>query len=179
MDRYKLYTEYQTKEKKIIVGLDLHFSYNFSSYIFSSFYAKYYILFHPDNRISYDNLPVYVHSQHQESKIKKSFKCVCILSSGSLHTKIEFQYALVLVSLKIKVENLFRWQNYENLYFSLNEFILPRGKKSVFVGIMYLDIKKRCSFIFFSFPATWERSFFLDSNFKRWKWSKVQPALGY
>ena len=68
MDRYELYTEYQTKEKKIILGLDFHFSFSFSNYIFSSFYAKYYIFFHPNNRNYLIWLSAYLRAQPTSRK---------------------------------------------------------------------------------------------------------------
>lgn len=122
MDRYALYTEYHTKEKKIRLGLNfcfpsvfqLIFSHHIMQNIIFSFIQ---III----TISHDCLPMCT-ANIKKVKWKKSVKCVSISFLGSLHIKIQFQYAVDLALLKIKVENHFDWQHYENFYFSLNEW---------------------------------------------------------
>lgn len=71
-DRHEMHSEYQTKEKEIILGMDLLCSHSVFIYIFSSFYAKYYFSFiQIIITISYDCLPIYVYSQHQQTKMKE------------------------------------------------------------------------------------------------------------
>lgn len=67
MDRYELYTEYQTKENWISIFPSV-FPITFSHYFMQNITFSFIQII---VTISYDCLPMYVHSQHQESKMKE------------------------------------------------------------------------------------------------------------